>query len=85
MFDKALLAVLVCPVSKRGVALLDARRLKALNNLIADGAVCSLDGTLITERLEAALITDNHTTIYPIVDGVAVMIEGKGISFGDLD
>lgn len=74
-----LLALLVCPKTKQPLIRLPADQLAALNQRIAAGEVCDLEGTPLEAPLTEALITRNGNTIYPVVEDMPVLLEGRGI------
>ena len=76
----ALLEMLVCPVTKQPLERLSAPRLANLNRLIEQGRAANIGGQTLTSPLEQALITCNGTTIYPVTQGIPVMLEGEGIA-----
>ena len=77
--DRKLLEILVCPISKQPVFVLSQTRLDKLNALIESGKINSLDGEQVKTPLAQALITKNEKTLYPVEEGVPIMLEGKGI------
>jgi len=77
--DGKLLEILCCPVSKTPLTRLTANRLKKLNDAIADGAVQYVNGEVVTNTLREALVTEDDKVIYAVVDGIAVLLEDKGI------
>ncbi|MEE4293728.1 MAG: Trm112 family protein [Xanthomonadales bacterium] len=77
--DGKLLEILCCPVSKTPLTRLTANRLKKLNDAIADGAVQYVNGEAVTDTLREALVTEDDKVIYAVVDGIAVLLEDKGI------
>jgi uncharacterized protein YbaR (Trm112 family) len=77
--DGKLLEILCCPVSKTPLTRLTANRLKKLNDAIADGAVQYVNGEAVTDTLREALVTEYDKVIYAVVDGIAVLLEDKGI------
>jgi len=77
--DGKLLEILCCPVSKTPLTRLTANRLKKLNDAIADGAVQYVNGEAVTNTLREALVTEDDKVIYAVVDGIAVLLEDKGI------
>ena len=83
--DRKLLDILVCPVTKLPVYLLEPAKLEKLNQLILDKKVESLDGATIEEPLQEALITSNKSTIYRIENSIPIMLEDQGIAAGQLD
>jgi uncharacterized protein YbaR (Trm112 family) len=78
--DKSLLEILCCPVTKIPVKMLGTEKLAELNKRIGVGEVRYVDGTHVDSALAEALITENGTTIYPIDDGIPVMLEENGIT-----
>ena len=77
--DGKLLEILCCPVSKTPLTRLTASRLKKLNDAIADGAVQYVTGEAVTDTLREALVTEDEKVIYAVIDGIAVLLEDKGI------
>ncbi len=75
-----LLEILVCPVTKQPLSLLSATRLAQVNALIDAGKIHAMDGAALTAHLQQALITRNGTTLYPVEDDIAVMLEARGIA-----
>ncbi len=75
-----LLSVLVCPVTKLPVFMLDPDRLEKLNHSIKSGSVETLGGNTVTQPLAEALITSNKKTIYRIEQGIPVMLEDQAIA-----
>ena len=82
--DAKLLALLRCPVTKQSLRLMDAAQLERLNRAIKQGGITRHDGNPVAEVLEAALITTNQRTIYPILSDIPVMLEGESIAFEQL-
>ena len=79
------LIALRCPVTKRPLEVLGAEVLSRLNGRIVDGKITDNSGNPLTEQLTAALITDTGRTIYPIIDGVPILIESNGIAAVQVD
>ena len=77
--DKKLLSILCCPVTHRDLSLVRPDALSRLNAAIGDGKVSNRDGTVLTETLDEALITDDGKIVYPITDGIPVLLEGESI------
>ncbi|MFO7857935.1 MAG: Trm112 family protein [Ectothiorhodospiraceae bacterium] len=78
--DRKLLDILCCPVTKHPVEPLSRERLDALNALIEQGEACYQDGTLVTEPVREALITDNGERVYLVNDGIPVMLEERALT-----
>ena len=77
--DKRLLDILCCPVSKTPVRLLGRNELDALNAAIAQGAVDTVAGAKVRDRLDEGLITIDRKVIYRVDDGIPVMLPEEGI------
>ena len=83
--DRKLLASLRCPVSKRPLRPLTTSQLTQLNRAIDAGVVHSTSGRKVTEPVAEGLVTDSHSTIYRIDDGIPVMFEDDSIPVAQLD
>lgn len=82
--DGKLLEILCCPVTHAPVVILSAARLQALNAEIAKGAVRNNAGETLTRPLAAALVTESKKTVYPVDDGIPVMLAEQGINTDQL-
>ncbi|MDX1482696.1 MAG: Trm112 family protein [Woeseiaceae bacterium] len=78
--DKKLLSILCCPVTHRDLYIARGDLLERLNAAIAEGRVSNRDGVLLKEPLREALTTDDSKIIYPVADGIPVLLEGESIS-----
>jgi uncharacterized protein YbaR (Trm112 family) len=74
-----LLEILCCPVSKTPLTRLASGRLKKLNGAIEAGDVQYVHGEPVAATLGEALITEDSKVIYPVVDGIPILLEEKGI------
>ena len=77
--DKKLLSILCCPVSHQPLSLAKSDLLKRLNTAIAADDVRNRDGVKLTAGLREALVTDDGKRLYPIKDGIPVLLEGESI------
>ena len=77
--DGKLLEILCCPVSKTPLTRLPAGRLKKLNDAIAAGGVQYVNGDAVEQSLREALVTEDSKVVYPVVDGIPLLLEEKGI------
>ena len=83
--DKKLLSILCCPVTHRELALARAELLKSVNARILDGALKNRDGAVLTEPLKEALVTDDGKSLYPVQDGIPVLLEGEAVALEQLE
>lgn len=82
--DKHLLDILRCPASGQPLALLGKDKLKQLNAAIAAGTVRQQDGETVAAPLTEVLRTANGATLYPVRDGIPVMLEDQSIATAQL-
>ncbi|MBT8088762.1 MAG: hypothetical protein KJO01_01005 [Gammaproteobacteria bacterium] len=82
--DKRLLTILRCPVSHKGLAVLKKDRLEQVNAAIHAGGLVNNEGSKLAEPLAEALVTDDGKRIYPVADGIPVLLEGESISMEQL-
>jgi uncharacterized protein YbaR (Trm112 family) len=78
--EKRLLTILRCPVSHKGLSVLKKDRLERLNAAIHTGDLVNHDGVKLAEPLAEALVTDDGKRVYPVSDGIPVLLEGESIS-----
>ena len=83
--DKKLLSILCCPVTHKGLSLARADLLASVNAAIDAGKMTNRDGTVLHNSLKEALVTDDGKTMYPIDDGIPVLLEGEGIALSQLE
>lgn len=77
--DKRLLDILCCPVNKRPLKPIGREQLRALNQAITAGGVLKVTGDAQTQPLGDALIRDDHQVIYPVDDGIPVLLADEAI------
>ena len=77
--DKKLLSILCCPVTHKGLTLARADLLSSVNAAIDAGTLVNHDGVQIAEKLTEALVTDDGKTLYPVNDGIPVLLEGESV------
>jgi len=82
--DKRLLTILRCPVSHKGLSMLKKDTLDQINAAIQRGELKNREGELLSEPLAEALITDDGKRVYPIDDGIPVLLEGESIGMEQL-
>ncbi len=82
--DKKLLSILCCPVTHKGLSLMRREQLDAVNRAITEGKLCNRDGTVLSEALREALVTDDGKTLYPVNDGIPALLEGESVPMDQL-
>lgn len=82
--DKKLLEILCCPVTHKGLSLARKDMLDSINSAIADGKLTNQDGTVLQTGLTEALVTDDGKRLYPVNDGIPVLLEGESVTLDQL-
>jgi uncharacterized protein YbaR (Trm112 family) len=79
MLDPELLEILVCPETKAPVHLAESALLERLNTRIRGGHVTNQSGKAVTESLEAALVRADGKILYPVREGIPIMLLDEAI------
>ncbi|MFW2404962.1 MAG: Trm112 family protein [Gammaproteobacteria bacterium] len=79
--NKNLLDLLVCPTTKLPLELLDAERLEQMNAAIAAGGVLNQARQPVEGPLKEALIRRDGHVVYPIADGLPILLEEESIDW----
>jgi len=82
--DKKLLTILCCPVTGKGLKIARSDLLAAINAAIDDGKLVNREGSALAEHLAEALVTDDSKLMYPVNDGIPVLLEGESVSLDAL-
>jgi uncharacterized protein YbaR (Trm112 family) len=83
--DKRLLTILRCPVTHKGLNTANRDLLARVNAAIDAGGLANRDGTVLSQPLEEALVTDDEKLAYPVSNGIPVLLEGESISLEQVD
>ncbi len=83
--DSKLLEILVCPLTRASVRVLDEARLERLNRAIAREEIRYHDGSTVGLALEEALTTLDGRIVYRVDDGIPVMLIERAIPTEHLD
>jgi SAM-dependent methyltransferase/uncharacterized protein YbaR (Trm112 family) len=71
--------ILRCPITKQSLRLLKPQEIIPLNNRIAKGELVHADGTLVKALLEAAFISKDNRFVYPVLEGILLLLENLAI------
>lgn len=79
MIDKDLLQILACPESHQPLAEAETPLLTKINDRIAAGQTKNRAGAAVTEKLEGGLVRQDGKLVYPIREGIPVLLIDEGI------
>ncbi|MDQ3510125.1 MAG: Trm112 family protein [Pseudomonadota bacterium] len=83
--DRKLIDLLVCPMTHQPLEMLDQTALAALNRAIGQGGVLRSDGSPRTSPLQQGLVTRDRTQVYPVEDGIPVLLAEEAIASHQAD
>lgn len=83
--DRKLLDILVCPVTRLPLSVLERRGLDALNAAVSAGNVKRADGSPQAQPLREALVTRDRQRIYRIEDGIPVLLADEAIATNQIE
>lgn len=84
MLDPELLDILVCPETRAPLRLADDDLLRALNRAVEGGALRNRRGELLANPVKAGLVREDGAVLYPIRDGIPIMLIDEAVAVGDL-
>lgn len=79
MIDKDLLSILACPETHQPLREAAEADLAAVNARIAAGGLANVGGKAVAEALQAGLVREDGKRIYPVKDGIPVLLIDEGI------
>jgi len=79
VIDKDLLQILACPESHQSLAEAEATLLAKINDRIAAGQAKNRAGAAVTAKLEGGLVRQDGKLVYPIREGIPVLLIDEGI------
>ena len=80
--DPELLSILACPETHQGLREASAAELTRVNSAIAEGKLKNLGGKPVTQAFEAGLMREDSRRIYPIREGIPVLLIDEGVALG---
>ena len=84
MVDPELLQILVCPESKQSLKEADADVVRRINVTLAAGAIRNRAGEVVREPLDGGLVREDGKFLYPVREGIPIMLIDEAIALGDV-
>ncbi len=78
--DAELLSRLVCPRTRRSLRVASEAELEHVNATITAGEAKNLGGSPVTQTLTGGLIPDGEAVVYPVLEGIPVLLAEEAIS-----
>lgn len=82
--DPELLAILVCPETKQSLSVAGGDLLQRVNAAIAAGRLNTRGGDGVTESVTEGLLRDDGHVLYPIRQGIPIMLIDESIEVDGL-
>lgn len=84
MISKELLDILVCPERRTALEVADQDLVAALNRAVSDGRLKNRAGDRVEKPLDGGLVRDDRAVVYPIIDGIPIMLIDEAIPLEQL-
>ena len=79
MIDATLLEILVCPETKQPLRVADDGVLARVNEAVGSGKLQTRGGAPISDKVEEGLLREDGTVLYPVRDGIPIMLIDESI------
>ena len=84
MNDKSVSPILVCPADRTPLSPASDQMVARLNRAIAAGQVTNQAGRLLEQPLDGGLIRADQTLLYPILDGIPILLADEAIPLSQI-
>ncbi len=82
--DPELLEILVCPETKQSLSPASSGLLERLNAAVTDGRATTRAGDAVTEPVSEGLLRNDQRILYPIRQGIPIMLIDESIEVAGL-
>lgn len=79
MIDQKLLEILVCPETRLPVRPAPPELIERLNAAAAEKRLTMRNGRIVEGKLDGGLLRSDGKVLYPIIEGIPVMLADEGI------
>ncbi len=79
MINESLLRILACPETHQKVSMAPADLISSLNKRVADKSLTNRSSQLVTEPCDGGLLREDGKVLYPIRQGIPVMLIEEAI------
>ncbi len=79
VIDPGLLEILACPETHQPLRVANGEELAVLNGRISAGELKNVGGGAVSETVVAGLIREDGAIVYPIRDGIPVLLIDEGL------
>ena len=83
--NEKILKLICCPSSKKQLKILNEEGLANLNQAISAGLIKNNQGKILKDKIDQALITEDHELAYVVRDDIPVLLENESIKMNQLD
>ena len=83
--NEKILKLICCPSSKKQLKILNEESLANLNQAISAGLIKNNQGKILKDKIDQALITEDHELAYVVRDDIPVLLENESIKMNQLE
>jgi uncharacterized protein YbaR (Trm112 family) len=80
--DASLLELICCPQTHQALTPLTPDKLAEVNRRISLGEINTVNGIVVRTPLPAGLVREDGSVIYPISNGIPLLVPEEGILLG---